>query len=245
MKIKLLFCASLLFISALAQSQTIENFNAEVVGDSVNITYDLIGSDTSQIFAIRLYSSINNYRQRLYRAQGDVGDNIKAGRNKTITWNNQEELTSYNLSDMLFSVDVTLVYSPIIFKNPQLGGTFKRGKTMNIDWIGGESFEDLNLELFLNNKKVSTISSISNQGSYNWEIPVSLKPGNGYQLKISRASTPNEGVMSPKFSIKRRIPTAYKVIPLAGLAVLAYFIFAGDGGGDTPSDILPPPANPQ
>ncbi len=244
MKPVLLVYVFLLGFTTLANAQQIQNFKSQIVGDSVQITYDLVGSDPRQTFEVRVFGIINKYKQRLYRAKGDVDKNIKPGKNKRITWNNKEELTSYKLENMSFSVDAILFNSPIIFLNPTSTTTARRGKELDIRWIGGDSFESLKLALYLNNTRIRSIGNISNGGRYTWDIPQNLKPGDNYQLRMSRAGAVEETIMSPKFTIRRKIPLAYKLIPAAALAGLGYFIFSGSGGSNIPSDILPPPQNP-
>lgn len=232
-----------------AFSQTIENVRREIKDGQVIIQYDLLGADTSQIFEVRLYSIIENYKQRLYRAEGDIGRDIRAGFNKRITWNNKEELTSYRMSDMDFELESSIIYSPIIFKSPVANATYKRGNPIKIDWIGGENFEKLKIELFQNNVKIRTIDNITNRGSHVWKIPNKLSPGDGYQIKLTRESKSDEGKFSPKFSVTRRIPTYVKLIPAAavGVAGLTYLIISNIGGGGSgeDDDILPAPINPQ
>jgi hypothetical protein len=229
-------------------SQSIENVRSSIEGGEVIINYDLLGSDTSQIFEIRFYSTIDNYRQRLYRGVGDVGRDIRPGRNKQIVWNNREELTVYKLNDMEFNLEATLIYSPIIFISPVANATHKRGNAVKLNWIGGESFERLRVEIYQNNVKIRNIETITNRGSYVWKIPSNISPGQGYQFKLTRETSPDDGVLSNRFNIERRIPTLIKVLPVAaiGVAGLAYFILSGGGGGGgTPDEILPAPVNPQ
>ncbi|CAN5267822.1 hypothetical protein BH23BAC1_BH23BAC1_48060 [soil metagenome] len=239
-----------IILSAVSQyiySQSIENVRTNIEGGEVTITYDLLGSDTSQIFEIRLYSAIDNYRQRLYRGVGEVGRDIRPGRNKQIVWNNREELTAYKLNDMDFTLEATLIYSPIIFTSPVANATHKRGNAVKLNWIGGESFERLRVEVFQNNVKLRNIETITNRGSYVWKIPSNIAPGQGYQFKLTRETSPDDGVFSNRFNIERRIPTLIKVLPVAaiGIAGVTYFILSGGGGGGTPDEILPAPVNPQ
>jgi hypothetical protein len=235
-------------VTHFSYSQSVENIRTNIQDGEVIITYDLLGSDTSQIFEIRLYSSIDNYRQRLYRGVGEVGRDIRPGRNKQIVWNNREELTAYKIIDMEFEIEATLIYSPIIFIAPIANATHKRGNAVKLNWIGGESFERLRVELYQNNVKLRNIETITNRGIYVWKIPSNISPGQGYQFKLTREINPEEGVLSNRFNIDRRVPTLVKILPAAALGVagLTYLILSGGGGGGgTPDEILPAPVNPQ
>ncbi len=249
LNLKLIFAVFFLLIGAPVLAQKVDNVRREIKDGQVIIQYDLLGSDTSQIFEVRLYSVIENFKQRLYRGEGDVGKDLKAGTNKRITWNNKEELTSYRLQDMDFELETIIIFSPIIFKSPVANAQYKRGNAVKIDWIGGENFEKIKIELYQNNVKVSTLGNTTNRGSHVWKIPKKLAPGSGYQIKLTRESKSDQGIFSPKFTVNRKIPTYVKLIPAAavGVAGLTYLIISniGGGGGTGPDDgVLPPPINP-
>jgi hypothetical protein len=247
--LKILLVISFFLICFPLFSQKIDNVRREIQDGEVIIHYDLLGADTSQVFEVRLYSIIENYKQRLYRGEGDIGRDIKAGTNKRIIWNNKEELTSYRVKDMDFELEITIIYSPIIFKSPISNAQYKRGNPVRIDWIGGENFEKLRVELFQNNVKIRNLGSITNRGSHVWKIPNNLSPDAGYQIKLTRESKSDDGTFTPKFAVTRRIPTYIKLIPAAavGVAGLTYLIISNIGGGgkDTDDDILPAPVNPR
>ncbi len=242
-----IFCLFTFFPTGeiLAQDKHIRNFQTKIENDEVIITYDLVGDVQGQVFDVRLYSQLNNYNQRLYRATGDIGRNIKTGSNKEIRWNNKEELTTFDLEDMRFEVSATMTYSPIYFNTPKKNVVLKRAKQHTITWVGGDPTGQMELELHQQNKRVLKIGNTSNSGRYTWEIPSNVKPGEGYRIKIVNPSNTDESTMSPSFVIRRKIPTVYKIVPLGIVAVgAAYLIINNLSSTDEELGELPAPPIP-
>ncbi|CAN5476858.1 hypothetical protein BH23BAC1_BH23BAC1_44310 [soil metagenome] len=95
-----------------SKAQKIENFKYKIVDGKVQITYDLITVKEGQEVEVRLYSTLKGFDMRLYRATGDIGKELKAGKDKKIQWNNNEELTSYNKVDMTFKLELIAKQMP-------------------------------------------------------------------------------------------------------------------------------------
>lgn len=60
----------------------VTDVNAYVYGTNVHITYNLL-KDAN----ISIYSSLDNFQNKLKQVKGDVGTQIKAGKNREIIWN--------------------------------------------------------------------------------------------------------------------------------------------------------------
>lgn len=221
------------------KGQTIENFRQEIIGDEVNIYYDLIANIEGQIFQVILFcSDSSTYTQRLYFATGDVGKDVKPGKNKRIVWTNKDELTSYSLEDLTFEIKPNIQSSALYFIYPRDRATiFRRSTTEKIEWLGGDINENLVIELYRYDSRQLVISSTSNKGYTSWNIPVGLKPGLDYQLRMTVANKPSEPVFSSKFRIKRKIPTALKFIPAGILLGTATYLILNK----KPNNELPGP----
>jgi hypothetical protein len=102
----------LLILSSESKAQKIENFNYKIIDGKALITYDLITAKEDQEVEVRLFGIIKGYDMRLYRATGDIGKELKAGINKQIQWNNNEELTAYNKEEMTFKLLVIAKQQP-------------------------------------------------------------------------------------------------------------------------------------
>src|SRR5882724_3153880 len=77
---------------ALAQAQEFAIKKVEVATDKVFIFYDLIDTISSRTYTVNIYSSRDSYVSPLQKVQGDLGLEVKPGRNRKITWNAKDEL---------------------------------------------------------------------------------------------------------------------------------------------------------
>ncbi len=226
-----------------AYGQIIENFRQEIIGEQVNIYYDLIANIEGQIFEVVLYcSDSSTYTQRLYFATGDIGKDVNPGKNKKVVWTNTDELTSYSLDDLSFEVRANIQSSALYFIHPRdRNSVFKRGSAEKIEWLGGEINENLIIELFRYDTRQKVIANTSNKGSWLWTIPLDLKPGLDYQMRMSVADKKVAPVYSSKFQVRRKIPTVLKILP-AGILVgaVSYFILNKPEDNDLPGPPEPP-----
>lgn len=225
------------------KGQIIENFRQEIIGDEVNIYFDLIANIEGQIFEVVLYcSDSTTYSQRLYFATGDVGKNVKPGKDKRVVWTNEEELTTYSLEDLTFEIKANIQSSSLYFIHPRdRNAVFKRGTTEKIEWLGGDINESLVIELYRYDTRQKVIANTSNKGNIFWNVPNDLRPGVNYQLRLSVANKPSDPVFSSKFQVRRKIPNALKFIS-AGIivGVTAFLISNGEENNELPG----PPVTP-
>ncbi|GAB4406014.1 MAG: hypothetical protein OHK0039_07420 [Bacteroidia bacterium] len=91
-------CTVLLAAIPGLQAQLVQNVTAKVVGDYVEVTYDLPG-DGSSLYEVKIYSSYDNYRDPLVHVQGDVGPRIQSGYRKSIRWDYRNaNFTNYDVT---------------------------------------------------------------------------------------------------------------------------------------------------
>jgi hypothetical protein len=119
----ILFQVILLTILILASSvcfaQKIENVHPEVVGEKINIYYDLTGIADNQSVFVKAYMSTDGgktYGEPLKSVTGDVGMVIGPGKNKCILWDvfkEMDELVSLNVK---FKVQADLVQAEQIIQ---------------------------------------------------------------------------------------------------------------------------------
>lgn len=226
-----------------ARAQRITNVQAQLVGDYVSIRYDLAGEIPGQVFEVALYSSHNEFSQPLQQVRGAIGPDITPGREKTIEWGAQKELTRFT-GEVTFEVRANLTYSPIAIQNPQVESVFRRGHAYKLQWKGGLAGEKLRLELIRDGFPNQVIDNVANTGTYSWRVAEETPIAENYRLKITAQSN---NVLNTKtsdlFAIKRRIPLVAKFIP-AGILVGAAGFWAvrqfGPGPGSE-DPILPPP----
>ncbi len=239
----------LLVLAALLQSagsiaQSVLNVHAEAKGNLVYIYYDLQGALPGQLFRVSVFSSHNNMQEPLLHVRGDVGDGISPGSRK-LEWGAAKELSRFT-GELTFKVQATLIFSPFALKTPKEAGTvYRRGRSYPLEWAGGLADEQLQLELYKDSLLNATIIRTSNGGKYNWEIPVDILPGENYRLKISSINSPANYRFSHFFTIRRKIPTALKIIPFGMAAATGVLLIPGREPGPAPEETdLPDPVPP-
>ena len=230
-----LFLLALLLSPILTFSQEIANVEAEIQGTEVRITYDLVKVREGQTFQILLFTSANKFLTPMEKVTGDVGNDVKPGENKSIFWNAADELVRFR-GEINFEVRA-LVFTPYVdFIFPaKAGDALKRGKTNVIEWSGGNTTDQLQLELYRNGSKIQTIETTANTGSFTWVLSETIKPGGEYQVRISKEDQPSNFALSRTFAIKRKIPLGLKTIPVLAIAGIVG-VLAGGGGGSSGGD---------
>lgn len=210
----------------------------ELEGDRLNIYYDLVDSNPSNTYTISLFSSRDNFISSLTKVSGDHGLEVHPGINKKIVWNAKEELGA----DFEGKVSLEVrgrIYIPFI-KLDELQKNFKRGKATHVSWSGGSSQAILNFELYRGDEKIESYPAVPNVKQYEFTVSTNVKPGGGYYFRISDSKNKDDVVISPLFSVARKVPLALKA---AGVAVVGGAIVVLGGGGKQNNDI-PSPLSP-
>ncbi|WP_339792197.1 MAG: hypothetical protein ACMVP2_07190 [Imperialibacter sp.] len=175
------------------------------------ISYDLKDDILERRYALFLYSSHDNFIQPLEKVSGDVGVNLSVGGNKKIVWRPKEEFGDDFIGNLSFELKGS-VYVPFIF----LDGfedykELKRGKPYDLVWSGGRGDNVLNFELYKGENKIAVFEERPNVGNTKLTLPVKVKPGKDYRLKISDKRNRDEVVFTSEFTVRRKIPLALKL----------------------------------
>ncbi len=127
------FLTLLIFITSNLSAQRVTRVNDTQQGDNIRITYDLYGTSNIERSTISLYVSLEggrNWRGPLTAVSGDVGPNIRPGRDKVITWRVLEEFDELQGNNIYFKVDATYTAARFDFEPETIlveGGTFRMG----------------------------------------------------------------------------------------------------------------------
>ena len=221
-----------LIIGVTAQAQTVKNVQARADGNSVIISYDLIGSADGQVFKVDIKSSHDNFVSPLKEITGDFGENQSAGIAKTVIWNAKDEIGKF-LGTISFEVIAEITFTPLQFLSPTAATGFKIGKPAKVSWEGGNQGVDMRMSLLRNNQQLLDIGSVGNQGNYSWNVPKSVDKGENYQLKLFDPSKPNDAAMSAEFKLKKTSILVY-IIPAAVVVGVGVALLLG--GDDDCSD---------
>jgi Ser-Thr-rich glycosyl-phosphatidyl-inositol-anchored membrane family len=232
---KLLFLL-LMAVSGYVRAQEFSIKRFELAGDKLIVFYDLIDTVKNRHYTVTVFSSRDNFLNPIQRVNGDVGLEVAPGLQKKIVWNVKEELGK----DFAGGVGVEIrgrLYVPFV----RFGGfedfkVRKRGVPFTITWTGGTRQNVLNFDLYNGDTKIWTQAGVGNTGHYELTIPTDVKPGQGYRFKVSDTKNKDEVVYTETFAIKRKVPLAFKVVPVLAVAGAAAFLFKGGSGPATPSE---------
>lgn len=217
MKIRNYLIAFVFLLGYASKSQTIKVTNIGYEQNKVVITYQLQDSVVGRYYTVGVYTSEDDYTNPLKHVEGDVGLEIKPGKERKIYWDAKLEQGAFYEGKMAFELRGK-EFMPFI----SMGGfeevkTIKRGREYNITWTGGGAHNILNFDLYDEEKKVLTFPNIANAGHYKLILPKWVKPGNNYKFKISDTKNSEEVIYTEVFKVRRKIPLVYTV--LAGIGV--------------------------
>ena len=221
-------------VSVSGFSQKLENLNAIAQGDRIVITYDINGTLAGDKCDVQIYSSHNNFSTPLQRISGDVGNGLSPGTGKKIEWEAKAELGNYK-GDLSFEIRAEV--KAVLAFTDAISNT-KRGKSLTLAWRGGAKNQEVKMELLKAGVIQGSVATTNNNGNYQWTVPAKQRTGGGYQIRLVNGT---EVITTGSFSIKHKIPTFLKILPLmaAGAAVV---LLGGSGGpGKKTSNLAEPP----
>jgi hypothetical protein len=226
-------------IAHMTSAQRFDIKGVELDGERLNIYYDLIDPNSTNTYTISVFSSRDNFISAVSKVSGDQGLEVHPGINKKIVWNAKEELGP----DFEGKVSLEVrgrIYIPFI-KLEGLQKSFKRGKATHVSWTGGSSQAVLSFELYNGEEKIESYPPVPNVKNYEFTVSTSVKPGSGYYFRISDSKNKDDVVLSPRFSVSRKVPLALKA---AGVAVVGGVFYMLLGTGGSTSKDIPNPLSP-
>jgi hypothetical protein len=253
--LKRVFCVTaFVLVAAMAQGQTLGNLMVSFDGEKLSISYDLNDADPNQKYKVLIYSSYDNYANPLSLVIGDYGESVVPGKRKHVIWDAKETLPQDFDRDIQIRLKATKILAPALNMKPLAYNVYKKGKNVDIAWLGGIQSDKLNIDLLKGKgNEVELVESIAKnvenrQASQNfsWSMPKSAKAGKKYFIRLSKADKPAEQTSSQFFDIKPRTPFIVKALPFlaAGAAVV---LLTGGSKSDNSSTALaelPGPTKP-
>ena len=123
--------------------------------------------------------------------------------------------------------------------------SYKRGSTLEMAWVGGTPQDKLNVELLRDSVVQQKIAeNIINTQKFSWSIPMNIKPGDNYVVRVIKTDSTEVISVTQPFIIRRKIPLLLKVIPIVAVGTVFVVVAAGSGSGTSTSDDLPTPIKP-
>jgi len=223
-------------LSGLAQDFKIKKL--EQIGDKINLYYDLIdsASNSKRTYTISLYSSRDSYTSPLTKVSGDIGQIVKPGGNRKITWNAKEELGTAFEGKISLEVRGKEFIPFLKLDGFNTKKSWKRGVKEDVTWSGGRANSLVNFELYKNGKFVSAphTSIATSLGKYSILIPANTKPGGGYAFRIADSKNKEEYIFTEEFVVHRKIPLTVKALAFIGVGTAIYLLTQGETNNDIP-----------
>lgn len=234
-RIKLIFL--LLLVQTFGYAQKVENISFAMDGDLVRITYTLIGDFPEQTFEVKIYTSVDNFKNPLEQVKGDVNmKNITPGK-KEVVWDAKKEYKLFE-GEISFKIIATVV-SNYWITAPTKGEILKKGKHYEITWEGFKPGTAVKITLYYPNGKMEELTSGVTGKSYSWKV--SGSPSKGVFVRVSDANNKDAFAKSGTFTIKRKVPLVAQVgaAALVTGGILFYIL------KPEPIDPLPNPPDPR
>ncbi|MCB0835766.1 MAG: Ser-Thr-rich GPI-anchored membrane family protein [Bacteroidia bacterium] len=194
-------------------AQNVSAINVESVGDdSVRITYTLNDPSPERSYQVDIFAISRKDTFQLTTVSGQVGDSITAGTH-SVVWDALAQLGRFRgpLAFRVRAIPSFLINDP---SHSDL--KLKRGTPYTFSWYGGNShLDDLALVLYQYDNPIDTIKVVSQVNQYTWQIPQKLATGKGYRVKIAGTPMTNINEFTHSFSINRKVPLYYIIVPAA------------------------------
>lgn len=224
----------IILVASSASAQKLSMHRIELVRDKLVVYYSLEDDNPNHQYQVDLYSSKDNFATPLTKVKGDVGPEVKPGKDRSIEWNILQEIGNY-AGDLAVEVRAR-VYVPFVkITGFQEGKVFKRGRTYPLLWTSGNMGGQVDIELYNGQSRVGGDRNVPNTGKYEYAIPGSVKPGKDYKLKFTNTRNRDEFVYSSVFRIAPKIPFVVKIgaaaVVIGGIAFLAGSGGESGGGG--------------
>lgn len=234
------FSLSVLIVAMpiVALPQDITNFSYKLVGEKIEILYHLSGQSSDR-YKVELFNSLDNYKKPMELVMGDIKGEIIPGKNKKIVWEAKNELGEFKGG---LALRLKTEFVPFIMFTIPAGEKYIMGKEYTITWQGDAS--NLMLDIYLNNKNIGEIGTVSKGQEYSWKIPKkSFKKGKTYTIK---GTAKGRTATSSPFTIKKKTSVVVWLIPIAVAGgVFAILSGGSDGGGENPTNsTIPEPLGP-
>ena len=221
-----------------AQAQEFNVKRIESQQGKVTIYYDLTDS-LGRNYTVRLYHSGDNFLTAAEKLSGDVGVDVKSGKDRKIIWDLNKEFSEGYEGRVSMEIRGR-VYIPFVrFEKFEDDQRIKRGVPYEMTWTGGNTQNLLDFELYKGEKKILTIPNVPNVGRHKITLPKSVKPGKDYRFKITDARNKDDVVYTGNFVVKPRIPFILKALPVLAVGAAIYFVTKPKG-----DPRIPDPADP-
>ena len=206
------------------------------------VRYDFNHGEVGVDYELYLYGSHNNFLSPLQFTTGDVGKKIRLGPGKVIYWDAKKELGNFK-GDFSLRIKGSKYIPYVSFTNISEDLAIRRGQVFDVKWNASDKSTKVLIKLQRNGVPLSESLVVDNNGLFAWEIPSKAKAGKGYSVQISNTENALQEETSAEFSLKRKIPLVYKLVPLAVIAGTTAIVLLNNNTNE--SGIPEPPNAPE
>ena len=239
LKLNLIFVLTF-FVITIAKTQELDSVSMTFENGLVVVRYDFLQGEDGEDYELYLYGSHDNFAAPLQYTTGDVGKKIQLGPGKIIYWDAKKELGVFK-GDFSLKIKGSKYIPFVSYENINTELKIKRGETFHIKWIPSTKASNVLLKIQRYGVPISDPLIVENSGEFNWEIPASMKASKGYTVQILNIENLLKEETSESFSVRRKIPLAYKIIPAIAVVGIGTYLFIKDEESGIPT----PPGVPE
>jgi hypothetical protein len=219
------YLLSLLIISisfTTTTAQSVSNITPKIDGDQIVITYDLEGIENSESDVTFYFGDNKLQKNMLKYAAGDVGSDIRTGKNKRVEITNFKAFLPY-MKNLTFRGEASYSFIPISDFSSTGGDKVRRKQTVPLSWEGGLENDPISLTLIQNGKPIEKFINIKKRNEYEFHIPKRAPKGTGYQIVLTDSKGNKQS--TSEFKVKRKFPVVLTTIGVAAVGVAAYLVY--------------------
>lgn len=214
----------ILFFYQSAVSQKVERAAIQQVGDDLIFSFDLMPKESiKERYTISLLALYESDTVILKLKEGSLTE-VGSGKGLQFVVSGRDHLGDIK-GHVDFNVHAKMTYSPIRILSPAEGQSVKIGKDFMINWQGGVIADDYNISLYQSDSLILELIPKTKGNDFTWQVPQQIKRSDNYQIHLTSNNHPNQPEISSEFKIRKNLPIAVKILPLAVLGgVTAYLL---------------------
>ena len=239
LKLNLIFVLTF-FVITIAKTQELDSVSMTFENGLVVVRYDFLKGEDGENYELYLYGSHDNFVEPLQYTTGNVGKKIRLGPGKIIYWDAKKELGVFK-GDFSLKIKGTKYVPFVSYENISIDLKIKRGETFIIKWIPSTKASNVLLKIQRYGVPISEPLIVENSGIFSWDIPANMKAGKGYTVQILNTENLLKEETSVSFSVRRKVPLAYKIIPALVVVGIGAYLFTKDEESGIPT----PPGVPE
>ena len=235
--IKNLVTFFLVLVATYCGAQEFRVLNISQDNGKVNISFKITPKYAMERYTVEVFSSHDNYQTPLQYVTGDIEGEIESSdQTYQVVGDARKELVTYT-GQVQLELKGEVTYLPIHPGKDQVKA--KQKKTSTLKWTGGNTSDQVKIELLRNGNVFAEIARTNNSGSYDWAVTREVAKGKGYQLRFTNLNNEGELYETAPFKVGGKLNLVVVGVPVVAGIVAVIVLLGGDGGADLPDPPLP------